>query len=189
MPYFRSPTIEVADAGQVDADLVLPPRQQIHLQQREILRLFEHPIGRVRQLPLGPVGGRVHDVGRILGQVGGDCVGRLLASAMDDGQVPLIDLVPLALQTMFRQFAASEDQHARCLAVQAVDDEDPVPRPRVSLANVVRKERIGRARTIAFRFPWSAGRTACRPPGCRGPRRGSTGRRAETWCRTGIVCP
>ena len=38
----------MADAGEMDAKLVLPARQEIEFQQCEVFGLLEHPIGRTR---------------------------------------------------------------------------------------------------------------------------------------------
>lgn len=87
----------VADAGEVDADLVFPAGQQLDFQQRKVFGLFQYFVGGVRQFSLARIGGVVDGVRLVFRQVGGDGVGGLLTVAMDDSEIFLLGVLPLIL--------------------------------------------------------------------------------------------
>src|SRR5688572_20201703 len=103
----------MADAGEMDANLMLAAGQQIELQQCEVFGLLEHPIARARQFSLCPVRRRIHDVSFVLRQVSRDRSRRLGTLAMNDREIFLLGVLPSILQTKLRLGVLGEDDYPR----------------------------------------------------------------------------
>jgi len=116
----------MANAGKMDANLVLAARQQIEFQQCEVFSLFQYRVGRTRQFSFCLIGGRVYDVCLVFRQVSRDRSGCLTTLAMNDREVFLLRVFPLILQAKLRLDVLREDEYPRCLPIQAVYDENPI---------------------------------------------------------------
>ena len=85
------------DAGEMDAYLVLPARQQINFQQSKVFRLLEYFISCPGQSSFCGVGRGVHDVGFVLRQVCRNGLSLFITSTMNDRKILLLRFLPLIL--------------------------------------------------------------------------------------------
>src|SRR6185369_7185101 len=71
--------------------------------------------------------------------------------AMYDREVALVGLLPLPLQEGLGRLALGKDQDAGGLAVQAMDDVDPVSGAGIPLADILVEDGMDRSRLVPLR--------------------------------------
>ncbi len=116
----------MADGGEVDADLVRTARHRLHLKKGEGAELLTDAVLRLRLAAAG-------DDGHLLAVPGVPAEGRLddalfrLGSAVHQGQVRLahLPLLQLACELGSGALAPGDDEEARGVLVEAVDDAGP----------------------------------------------------------------
>ena len=140
----------VANAGEMHADLVLAAGQKINFQQTKLFGPLEHSVSRVGELAFARVLRRVDTVRLVLRQIRRDGLGLLLTAAVDDGEILLLVVLPLALQAKLRLFVLGENENSRSLAIEPVHDENPIPRFRDTLADVVGENEVRCARFFSI---------------------------------------
>ena len=126
---FLVPGHRMACLGELDADLVAPPRLQTDLHQRIGAERFDRLVMGDRRAG-GPGGRRAEDLRLRLVEMALQRPFRRLGRAFDDGVIPLADPVPALLQLPLRRRGLHQHQQPRGVAVEPVDDEDPlIPSP------------------------------------------------------------
>ena len=118
---FSVPGDGMALFREVYADLVLAAGEKMNVHQAETFGVFQDFIGRMGELPLGSIKGRVNPLGFILGQIGGDrsLFGRQLF--VDNGQVVCLCMLPILLQESLGLFAFGKKQYHGRVLIQAMD--------------------------------------------------------------------
>jgi len=123
---FFIPDDGVASFRQVHPDLVFAAGEEVDLEQGEPFCLFQDRILGMGELARCRVRGGVDRKGAVLGQVAADRPRFLRQGAIDDRKIALVGFLPVPLQKDLGRFAPGKDQDAGGLAVEPVDDVDPV---------------------------------------------------------------
>ena len=84
----------------------------------------------------------------VLGQIAADRARFWCQRAIHDRKIVLFGLLPMLLQNLFGRFALGEDQDAGSLAVQAMNDVNPVSGTGVPLADIIVEDGMGRSRFV-----------------------------------------
>ena len=70
---------------------------------------------------------------------------------MNDRKIVLVGLLPVLLQKNLGRFTLGKDQNSGGLAIQAMDDVDPVSGAGITLPDIVVQNRMGRFRLVPLR--------------------------------------
>ncbi len=134
--------------GEVNPDLVLASGQEMNLQQRQSPYFFQNRIFGVGEFSRCLVGGGIDVEGTVFSQVAADGAAGGGDGTMNDGEIPLVALLPVLLQVLLDPFAFGQHQYTGGLTVKAMDDIDPVPRAGITLAHIVVENGVNRSGTI-----------------------------------------
>lgn len=145
LPVFLIADHGMADARQVDANLVFSTGHQIEFQQREVFSLPAYPIASGRKLSLLPIRRCIDDVRSVLRQVSRDGPRCLRTFTVHHREIFFYCVFPVILQPNFRFEVLGEDDYSRSFSVQAVHNEDPLAGLTVTLANISRQKIISRS--------------------------------------------
>jgi hypothetical protein len=136
--------------GQLHADLMAAPRFGRHFDQRQGVKLLNHPVTSHR-VPRAVAGGRDIDLQRItLVQVAPQHTGVRRRLALHDSQVTLFHLRPLRLQFAFRSLRLGEHHQPGRFPVQSMHDPYPLRATTLTATHVVHQEGIRRLLSLAF---------------------------------------
>lgn len=137
--------------GEVDPDLIFSPGEEIDFKKGALAHFLHDLVLRAGEPALSLIGRGKNPAGLILGKVALDGAFGGIGMTFDKSEVGLFSLFPIVLQGELGLLGAGEDKKSGGIAVEAVNNKDPLAGFVVPLFDVVIKRGMSSPPTIAPR--------------------------------------